>query len=233
MKFLPVLLTSCALSTAFVVTNGRTKTIRSALRVVDSVGLGEYHRAKEDHRESELPLSSSSSSLSSSGVGADSDCEEYAYLIRSLSANLRHTKEKRNEIKQTVHRLSTLERNHPGVAKLGKLPAHLKLALTEARAVNDAYGIRSKQAETAWRNVTDAHSRPSQEGSSSAETQLETQFATEIMDLSATKGHEHDTGTVLDMDSLDDVMDGLTRIEQLAFLAEIEKERVDKIMDLF
>eukprot|EP00977_Amphora_coffeiformis_P008004 scaffold1803_cov92-Amphora_coffeaeformis.AAC.27 len=224
MKILLVLLYPFAFSTAFHVVNSPAKVRRSALKVVDSIGLGEDRRTQEaEEYPSELPFVSS---------GAVSDCEEYAYLIRNLAANLQDTKQKLSEIKQTVQRLSALESSHPGVAKLGKIPAHLKLALIEARAINDVYGPHSKQADMAWQNVADAHDRQQKE-LTVAEVQLEMQFATELSEESYMKGHEHDADTVLDMDSLEDVMDGLARIEQLARLAEIETERVDKIMDLF
>lgn len=196
------------------------------LDVVDSVGL--HHRDPDVEAERD-----DVSHESFESIAVDSDCEEYAYLVQNLANLARQTQGKIAEMKQLTQRIHTLEDNHPGVTKLGKIPAHVKLALIEAKAVNDVYGPRSAQAETAWQCVTEAHRNGLGADMSQTEVQIETQFATELSEHSLLVGHEHDVNTVLDADSLEEILESLARIEQLARLVEIENDRVEEIMDLY
>ena len=170
-------------------------------------------------------------SLEIKAAEGTSDCEEYADMINNMAAILQQTHEKLLQMKHLAERLSQLEQDHPSVVKLGKLPANLKLALAEAKAVDDIYGPNSQQSETAWQIVQETHSN-GLKGTALTEIHGETQHANARYKAVALEGHHHDYNTVIDPDSLKGAIDGIGRIEQLSRLVELEKERVQEIMDL-
>jgi methionine salvage enolase-phosphatase E1 len=240
---LPLLFLFTPLATAFVVRTPvqlQTTTIRKG-RVDSSDAVAEAQRICDEKgiHSAECALAfevveeMDSAYHPSLEIQADvsSECEEYADMIHGMATILQQTQEKLLQMKHLAERLSQLEQDHPSVVKLGKLPANLKLALAEAKAVDDIYGPNSEQSETAWQIVQEAHNDDLKD-TALTDIQGETQHANARYKEAALKGHHHDYNTVIDPDSLKEAIDGIGRIQHLSRLVELEKERVQDIMDL-
>jgi len=165
----------------------------------------------------------------------DGEMMKYAQLVERLSNILSYGIEPTiQHIQALVETMTDELETHPELAKKNPIPDILSHALSEAKAADDIYGSKSIKASDAWNKVEQIAmdiniSGYSPLGCTTTDTTASDQHLR--YKESALRSH-HEHATVLDVQSLDDAMSALMKLEHLTRLVAVEKCRLASYFDV-
>ena len=130
-------------------------------------------------------------------------------------------------IRTLLSKLKDVEVSEPKMTKLGgPLPEVLANALADAKAADDIYGPASLKASDAWNMAEQIAMDMNVAGYSSSVADVSDTQKDHLRYKETAMLSHHDYSAVVDLQSLDDAMDSLMKLEHLTRLAAIENARL-------